>query len=210
MQHHEYLQAKFPRLELRPPLFYRWSNGIRFELGIALNNEIDFPNNSYIQRCYQKAITLFQALHALADQIVIVDDVDDYGHGISIKRRLENFSPYIQKSLLFKLKHNSILLSKDGEEGMYQKHRFSLKCRTSNFAYIPLIKAICNHDFGLSPSNSNRVYFINVNKNTIFHIYDDRGCDLLATVPETIKKIYLGYNDWILDYDRTKIDKIVN
>ena len=40
---------------------------------------------------------------------------------------------------------------------------------------------------------------------TNFHVYDDRGCDLLATSPETIRDIYDKYNDWILDYDRNEL-----
>jgi hypothetical protein len=52
------------------------------------------------------------------------------------------------------------------------------------------------------------VYFININKKTIFHVYDDRGCDVLATLPETIRDMYERYNDWILDYDKPEIDKV--
>jgi len=45
---------------------------------------------------------------------------------------------------------------------------------------------------------------------TIIHVYDDRGCDLLATSPETIRNMYETYNDWILDYDKPEIDKVFN
>ena len=31
---------------------------------------------------------------------------------------------------------------------------------------------------------------------------------VIATSPEIIKGIYKRYNDWILDYDRAKIDKV--
>ena len=73
-----------------------------------------------------------------------------------------------------------------------------------------MIKAICNQDMGIKPRIFHRVYFININKNTIFHIYDDRGCDVLATSPNTIRNMYYTYNDWILEYDRNKIDKVFN
>ncbi|MEH7892581.1 DUF3885 domain-containing protein, partial [Bacillus thuringiensis] len=36
------------------------------------------------------------------------------------------------------------------------------------------------------------------------------GCDVLATSPDTIRDIYNTYNDWILEYDRNKIDKVFN
>ena len=73
-----------------------------------------------------------------------------------------------------------------------------------------MLKAICNQDMGIKPSIFHKVYFINLSKNTIFHVYDDRGCDVLATSPDTIRDIYNTYNDWILDYDRNKIDTVFN
>lgn len=65
---------------------------------------------------------------------------------------------------------------------------------------------MCNQDMGIKPSFFNRVYFINLNRKTIFHVYDDRGCDLLATSLETIRDVYVKYNEWILDYDRKETD----
>jgi hypothetical protein len=52
------------------------------------------------------------------------------------------------------------------------------------------------------------VYVVNISKNTIFNVYDDRGCDLIASDPEKIRAIYHDYNDWILDYDREAIDRV--
>lgn len=102
------------------------------------------------------------------------------------------------------------IFSKDDEEGIYKTHRFTLKCKTSDLKYVPLLKAICHHDLGLKPSIFHRVYFINIHRKTIFHVYDDRGCDVLVTTPDTIRAVYHQYNGWILDYDRPKIDKVLN
>ncbi len=146
------------------------------------------------------------------DDIIFVVDVNDYDKGKNIKRKFKNFSPYGEKSLLYKLNpkvmHN--IFTEDDEEGLNRTHRFMLKCKTSDFKYIPMLKAICNQDLGVKPCFFNRVYFININKVTISHVYDDKGCDLLATLTETIRGIYKRYNDWILDYDRPEIEKVFN
>lgn len=206
----QYMAERFPNLELRPPLFYSWDIGIRFELGVEWKREYYYPNNPYILGCYKRAITLFEALHSPTDDIFVVMDVNDFDKGKNIKHKLKNFSPYVEKSLLYRLKHQIMpyIFPEDDEEGTYKTHRFTLKCKTSDFKYIPLLKAICNQDLGLKPSIFHRVYFINIKKETIFHVYDDRGCDLLATSPETIRDIYERYNDWILDYDKNEIDKV--
>lgn len=208
-----YMLETFPNLELRPPLFYNGDIGIRFKLGVNYDCNNIYENCPYLEGVYNRAITLFQSLHSKTDDIYIVVDVNDFADGETFKHKLNIFSKYVkEKSDLFKLQKNTIpyVFPEDDEDGLYKTHRFTLKCKVSDLKYIPMLKAICNQDMGIKPSIFHRVYFINVNKNTIFHIYDDRGCDVLATFPNTIRDMYHTYNDWILDYDRNKIDKVFN
>ncbi len=208
-----YMLETFPNLELRPPLFYNGDIGIRFKLGVNYDYNNIYENCPYLEGVYNRAITLFQSLHATEDDIYIVVDVNDFADGETFKHKLNIFSKYVkEKSDLFKLQKNTIpyVFPEDDEDGLYKTHRFTLKCKVSDLKYIPMLKAICNQDMGIKPSIFHRVYFININKNTIFHIYDDRGCDVLATSPNTIRDMYHTYNDWILDYDRNKINKVFN
>lgn len=205
----DFMNENFPNLELRPPLFYSWKIGIRFELGVDYDSDYAYKNSPYLQGVYNRAITLFKSLHSHNDDIYIVVDVNDYADGFKHKPRI--FSRYIkEKSVLYGLKQKTIpyIFPDDDEEGTYKTHRFTLKCKMSDFKYIPMLKAICNQDMGIKPSIFYSVYFININRKTIFYVYDDRGCDLLATSPETIRDIYKKYNDWILEYDRNEINKI--
>lgn len=209
----EYMLETFSNLELRPPLFYSWAIGIRFKLGVNYDYNNIYENCPYLEGVYNRAITLFQSLHSETDDMYIVVDVDDYADGENFKHKLNIFSKYVkEKSDLFKLQKNTIpyVFPEDDEDGVYKTHRYTLKCKVSDLKYIPMIKAICNQDMGIKPRIFHRVYFININKNTIFHIYDDRGCDVLATSPNTIRNMYHTYNDWILEYDRNKIDKVFN
>ncbi|WP_434611658.1 DUF3885 domain-containing protein [Bacillus paranthracis] len=209
----EYMLETFPNLELRPPLFYNGDIGIRFKLGVNYDCTNIYENCPYLEGVYNRAITLFQSLHSKTDDIYIVVDVNDFADGETFKHKLNIFSKYVkEKSDLFKLQKNTIpyVFPEDDEDGLYKTHRFTLKCKVSDLKYIPMLKAICNQDMGIKPRIFHMVYFINVNKNTIFHIYDDRGCDVLATSPNTIRDMYHTYNDWILDYYRNKIDKVFN
>ena len=143
-----------------------------------------YENCPYLEGVYNRAITLFQSLHSKTDDMYIVVDVNDYADGETFKHKLNIFSKYVkEKSDLFKLQKNTIpyVFPEDDEDGVYKTHRYTLKCKVSDLKYIPMIKAICNQDMGIKPRIFHMVYFININKNTIFHIYDDRGCDVLAT-----------------------------
>lgn len=209
----EYMFETFPNLELRPPLFYNGDIGIRFKLGVNYDCTNIYENCPYLEGVYNRAITLFQSLHSKTDDMYIVVDVNDYADGETFKHKLNIFSKYVkEKSDLFKLQKNTIpyVFPEDDEDGVYKTHRYTLKCKVSDLKYIPMIKAICNQDMGIKPRIFHMVYFININKNTIFHIYDDRCFDVLATSPNTIRNMYHTYNDWVLEYDRNKIDKVFN
>lgn len=207
----DFMNENFSNLELKVPLFYNWDIGIRFELGMNYDRENNRENSPYLQGVYHRAINLFESLHPQDDEIFMVANVNDYGDGATFNRKLQIFSRYVQeKSILKQLKHVTLpyVYPEDDENGKYKTHRFILKCKTSDIKYIPLLKAICNNDMGIKPSIHHEVFFINIKNKTVFHVYDDRGCDLVATSSETIKGMYYKYNDWILDYDRNKIDQV--
>lgn len=205
----EYMKTTFPHLELKAPLFYSWPIGIRFELGVYLNDEDD--RGDYMQEAYRRAIGLFEAVHDMDDEILVVVDVYDYGVFKRFTPKVKVFKRYVkQKAVRFKMTQMIIpfVYPEDDEEGICKTHRFTLKCKREDLKYQALLRAICNQDMGFSPRIYHRVYFINLKKSTIFHVYDDRGCDLLAASSCTIRNIYEQYNDWILDYDRERIDLV--
>ncbi|USK33432.1 DUF3885 domain-containing protein [Bacillus sp. F19] len=207
----DYMKENFSNLYLRPPLFYNWEIGIRFELGVEWNREYDYENSQYLKGVYNRAITLFNSLHSPDEEILVVIDVNDFGDRKSYTHKGRLFTPYVyEKSVLYKLRHTVIpyIFPEDNEDGKYKTHRFTLKGKTSDIKYIPLLKAICNQDLGIQPNIFHSVYFLNIKRKTIFNVYDDRGCDLLAASSEAIRDIYNKFNDWILDYDRDEIDKL--
>lgn len=109
MRLNEYMLETFPNLELRPPLFYNGDTGIRFRLGVNYDCNNIYENCLYLEVVYNRAITLFQSLHATEDDIYIVVDVNDYADGESFKHKLNIFSKYVKaKSDLFKLQKNTI------------------------------------------------------------------------------------------------------
>lgn len=159
-----------------------------------------------LRESIKEAINLFKSLHLDDEEIFVVANVNDYGD-----KKVNIFYPFVRdKDVLYKLKHKVIpyVFPEDDEEGRYITHRFMLRCKTSDIRYVPLLKAICNQDMGIRPSIFHDIFFININRETIFHVYDDRGCDLLGKSAETIRDIYNKYNEWILDYDREEIDKV--
>lgn len=54
---------------------------------------------------------------------------------------------------------------------------------------------------------SKEVYFINLDKQIIFHMYDDRGLDIIASKIEVLKSVYFKFNHLLLEVNRNEIDK---
>ncbi|MEG1584520.1 MAG: DUF3885 domain-containing protein [Anaerovorax sp.] len=52
------------------------------------------------------------------------------------------------------------------------------------------------------------VYFANTDALYLYHVYDDRGADLVAESKEMLRPAYHNFNQWILAYDRKQIDKL--
>ncbi|NYF26122.1 DUF3885 domain-containing protein [Sporosarcina sp. JAI121] len=203
----DYMSEKFPNLKLKPPLFYNWDTGIRFELG----NPDDNDEVSYMKTVYHRSLSIFKSLHSVDDEIVIVANVHhDDEQNLLKRRKLKIFNHYIKsKNVLYRLQHKVIPYVFEDEYDIYdfETHRYTLQCNVSDVKYINFIKAICNHDMDIKPKIYHDVFIINKTKNTIFHIYDDRGCDVLSLDKESLGHLYKKYNDWILDYDRSAIDK---
>jgi len=207
----DFMMNSFPGLKLGSPLFYSWDASIRFELGVNESSVSIHENPLYLQGVYRRAIDLFEALHAPEDELYLVVDVHDFGKRYALRRKLNVFAKYVKKnSALRRLQHENrpYIYPEDDEDRTYRTHRFSLRCRRSDFRYAALLKAICNQDMGISPCIHYPIYFVNETKGTIYYVYDDRGCDLLGVDTEAIRWMYEKFNDWILDYDRAEIDEV--
>lgn len=207
-EYRKFLNDNFKGLRLRKPLFYSWDFGIRFDLQMG-----ETDTDEYFEEVARRASTIFQTAFDNSDQVFLV--LIDYKY----KRRKIRFSNFTFKQI-DNLSKSEVSFSK--EHRLYEpEDKFDIR----NIAIIKLTPDRINHkniltaightDFGArqprleqnSFYTAKEVYFINRDKKLIFHMYDDRGLDIIAADKEILRPIYKKHNDWILDYDRKKIDK---
>lgn len=217
MELNTYMDNVFPGLTLKPSLYYQWEIGIHFELANGLYQflEDDSYNMKRFNRIYEQATAIFESLFADEDNIFLVTNVYRHKSSRNGTPRLKLYSRYLKdKSLKFKLKQETLPYMFDDEEeaDQFQTLRFSLKCRKQDIRYHWLIKAICHEDFTLKPKLGSKgcsyypdVFLINVTKNIIFFIYDDRGCEVIAKDKESIRPLYEKNYDWIGEYDHERV-----
>lgn len=228
-EYREFLKDNFKGLRLRKPLFYSWNFGLRFDLqtgetfnssrqildeeGKVIPHVGDTDTDEYFQEVMKRASTIFQTAFDSSDKVFLV--FMDYKYK-RIKIRFSNFT----FKQIDNLEKSEISYSK--EFRLYEPNdKFDIrniaviKLTTDRIDYRNILTAIGHTDF---PPRSPRldqygfrtrkeIYFVNIDKKLIFHMYDDRGLDVVSADKETLRPIYKKHNDWILDYDREQIDK---
>ena len=207
-KYRQFLSDNFKGLRLRKPLFYSWDFGLRFNLQVGATGTDD-----YFKEVTRRSSTIFETAFAASDSLFLV--LMDYKY----KRSRIRFSNFTFKQI-DNLTKTEISYSK--EVRLYQPDDKSdirniamIKLAIDRINYKNILTAIGHSDF---PPRKPRldlngfltgkeIYFLNIDKKLIFHMYDDRGLDIVSAEKETLRPIYENHNDWILDYDREQIDK---
>lgn len=207
-EYREFLKENFKGLRLRKPLFYSWDCGLRFDLQVGASN-----TDSYFQEVTKRATTIFQSAFEYSDQVFLV--LMDYQY----KRRKIRFSNFVFKQIDNLVKSE---ISYTKEVRLYDTSDKSdirnvaiIKLTTNRINHKNILTAIGHTDFPTRQPrldhngflSDKEIYFVNMDKKLIFHMYDDRGIDIIAADKETLRPIYKLHHDWILDYDRERIDK---
>jgi hypothetical protein len=196
-----YLEERFPELAFPEiawkagGVFYNWPRTIRFELSQA--------------NARSRAVALYEAIFLPSDACVVAGLRFIFADGS--KERADDL-------FTFSARHDTGLNQKfqrkewwtetgpsGGDKGTLALEWVVQPARSFNYARI--IQGIANSERDLEPRLNARAYFLAPEKGVLFHMYDDRGLDIAAVEPSTLIPLYKGFTGWILDHDRSRIDR---
>ena len=207
----KYMELNFPELKLAPALFYHSPIGLRFEIGVPYRG-IEHP--SYFQTVKMRSVFLFEEIFDAADELCMV--VNAY------EQHLLDY-PFLNTGInvIPTFITNKDLLAKVGRVELEREYEEDGKlagigyqscvwCKRNEIDYKGILTAIGYQDFPNfnHPFTREGVYFINPRSHIIYHLYDDRGLDVVSNHAFSISCLYRKYNNWILDYDRQRIDSM--
>ncbi|WP_187128452.1 DUF3885 domain-containing protein [Brevibacillus massiliensis] len=204
------MKMTYSTLELKKPLFYNWSIGVRFELGG--NDLIDF--NKRMEQIYYRTQTLFHKLNKDNHEIFLVSFLDSWDDEPITKNEpvlLNSLKRYVSsEGLISKISKIRVPFRYPDLDDDFdtQTYRYCLKCKVEDIDSSNFLEALANQYVGKVPYVIGDTYIINTTNNTIFHLYDDRGIDVISNTREAIKALYQECNEWILNYDKKRIDGI--
>jgi len=144
---------------------------------------------------------------ALVQQVTIDPDDDIIMHYITVlrKRRKLRLSNYLFKqfdlnTVAYQFERKPIWKSRG-----YKPLQILFEDKAYNINFSGIFTGIAHHDFAIEPRIEGEMRIINKTKNTIIHMYDDRGCDIVSKDINLLKDYYFKLNDLILEYNRTEI-----
>ncbi|CAL8901816.1 conserved hypothetical protein [Bacillus pumilus] len=208
-QTNSFLKSHFPDLVLTPPLFYGWPFGLRFEVA-----DWSLGKKSVVlEKAGDRALEIVRYAFDPEDDILFVSDVyKQHAHELK-KRKLLVYQKYVHQKVRSRLRHELLTYVRPEIEDPLTLDRFTLKCQLQDIRLRPLLHAKCQEDF-YAPNQIMKgkldyeIYLINLSKQMIFYLYDDRGCDLIAADAERLRPVYEGLQHWLLDYDRAQMDRL--
>jgi hypothetical protein len=206
-EYKQYLNATFKDQKIIRPLFFNGNFGLRFDLQVG-----ETDTEEYFMEAIGRSSSLFKAAFDPNDIMFLIF------RDFKWKRRKIGFLNYCLKQInnLERQEVNYSLIRNHYEIGTYGVYNAALtKLAPDRVNYKNILTAISNTDFPPRQPrfkflSSVEIYFINATQNLIFHMYDDRGLDIMASDIETLKPIYTNFNDWILESNRKKIDEMMS
>jgi len=212
----------FPGVTLVPSIYFQWENHLHFDFGkdkYQFKEDGNTYNMEYFTQLYRYNKSLFKDIFSKEDTVFLVTNVYRFKQeNIKNSQKINVYNRFIKKKdLKFHIRQETFpFLFEDEEADLYCTYQLSLQCFAEDIKYEPLIQAANHEDFpDLCPRLGRKieisypdVFFINVTKDIIMFIYDDRGCEVIAKNKEMIRDLYEAYKEWIPDYERESIDSL--
>jgi hypothetical protein len=196
MEYRKNIEAVFGNHAFDHALFYQYEKALRFELSVS-----------------GSAIEMFTTAWNKAEQILAgtINDNDDlyacwsfYGASTYLSS-LSAFREVTGCGVVIPKFHES-WSEVDEEDSDYFRHFLLFKISSStakNFIWGALAQ-----DLGIRPRIVGKVHIVNLKNKVLVHPYDDRGMDLYSTDLELMKKKFYQFNNYLLDYDREKMEGV--
>ncbi len=199
---------------LKHPIFYHCPTGLRFEVA---ENGGDNSSFGYFENVYKKVLQIYSDLSIDFNVLrmdILLDAEDSRENQLTNKMRDIHIIcdtiglPFPSEEREHKVLYNS----GNGEILQFIQVECYWNIKQLLWDIKILFMQIILADFpsqgGGDLQFSNSVFLINTVRDLIFHLYDDRGLDIVSKDTEALHLLYKKYNSCIMDYDRKRIESI--
>ena len=180
--------------------------GIRFKIGgeepIYLDRRAAKlkTNPAYVQGALDRAAAIYRALPAVPD-LLRIDGYPD-------EEPAESLLTVIRQRVGLPVPDEQLSATEQDEDGdTHAQVQFYWDLSKISFQPELLLREIILGDIGGWNGLVSSVYLAGPGP-FLYHLYDDRGLDVLGGSQKLLLPLYHQFHDWILEYDLEKIDQM--
>ena len=192
------------RLQL--PIFYESRVALRFEIGdpeLELSVTKEALNPAYFRAAYLRADALYREMKPFDVLLwVLYRSSEDSAEPTEILEKFRRLTALPAPAEAY----SQDTVDADGDPLTRIFLFWDLKQEA--FEKASLLEGILHADFGGFAELSSAVFFFDTDRHLLYHLYDDRGLDIVAEQKEDIAFLHKKYTNWLLDYDRKRMDDI--
>lgn len=187
--------------KLEHPLFYHAPIAIRFEIGgsAPVYQRRGKINPAYLSGARERALRIYEALPEKPQLLRI----DTYPY----EETAEELAQKICHHAGLPAPHETRADMIEDEDESFEQVALYWDLSKFDFAEEPLIMEILRGDIGGCEAFVSSVFLL-AQDPVLYHLYDDRGLDVLGGTREILLPLYEAFQDWILEYDRARIDAV--
>jgi hypothetical protein len=181
----EFMLSSFNRVDFGGDLFSQWPVGIRFDIGLEQ---------------VSRAVKIYDFIFGKAEEFILVSQ--DWPSDYPLAERYTPLfeTPGISSS---SPSHFQTVDVSPFDESPYRLTWTRLSPLA--FEAARMFQAIANMERGGVPSIASGVYVVDPQSKIIMHMYDDRGLDVIANDEATLRPLYEGFAEWVLDNQQHRV-----
>lgn len=173
---------------------------IRFELGLD-----SLMDEAYRRESLRRALAIYRSIFGSEDDVIFIHRTS---HSKSEKRVQKIHLKRFFTTRLRLLQSRTLPYEFDESDDELYTREWIVEVKAKELRMPYVLESIENVDFMRKPTSGGRIYLYNKSNDILFHMYDDRGCDVFSSDKSALLPLYHLHRKWILDYNRYEIDSI--
>lgn len=173
---------------------------IRFELGLD-----SLMDEAYRRESLRRALAIYRSIFGSEDDVIFIHRTS---HSKSEKRVQKIHLQRFFTTRLRLMQSRTLPYEFDESDDELYTREWIVEVKANELRMPYVLESIENVDFMRKPTSGGRIYLYNKSNDILFHMYDDRGCDVFSSDKSALLPLYHLHRKWILDYNRYEIDSI--
>jgi hypothetical protein len=197
-----YLNAHFSGIKLKQPLFLSGVPGLRFDLQ---DEYADTSSDAYFDEVVRRMGEIHDTTISPDDDILILYQTYTFKRR-KIRKYNYLFKQFEADTVSVQFKRNRTIIYKDGPYCKADKScQVIISDKAANIHFTHIYLSIANMDFNKRPYIKGELFVVNLTKQTVTLMYNDRGCDLISPNADLLKEYYKELTNLILEANRPEI-----